>query len=102
MEFCGDQCTLNRISRDSSGLPENMVRNYTKSLLKAVDHLHEKKIMHRDIKGANIFLKTSDPKHPEKVVLKLGDFGCSIRFKDPIGPANKDRATGFMGTFGKY
>ena len=35
MEFCGDQCTLDRISRETSGLPEKIVRNYTKSLLKA-------------------------------------------------------------------
>lgn len=101
MEFCGDQSTLNRISRDSSGLPEKIVRDYTKSLLKAVECLHENNIMHRDIKGANIFLKTIDPYHPERTVLKLGDFGCSIKFKDPIDPSNKERATGFMGTFGR-
>lgn len=36
-------------------------------------------------------------------VLKLGDFGCSIKFKDPIGPiASQARATGFMGTFRNY
>lgn len=102
MEFCGDQSTLDRISREASGLPEKIVRDYTKSLLKAVETLHENKIMHRDIKGANIFLKATDPKHPDKVVLKLGDFGCSIKFKDPIGVSNKNiKATGFMGTFRK-
>lgn len=101
MEFCGDQSTLNRISRESSGLPEKIVRDYTKSLLKAVECLHENNIMHRDIKGANIFLKPVDAYHPEKTILKLGDFGCSIRFKDPVDPSNKGRATGFMGTFGK-
>lgn len=83
-------------------MPERIVRDYTKSLLKAVEMLHENKIMHRDIKGANIFLKATDPKHPEKIVLKLGDFGCSIKFKDPIGPTSKNaKATGFMGTFRK-
>lgn len=100
MEFCGDQSTLNRISRESSGLPEKIVRDYTKSLLKAVECLHENNIMHRDIKGANIFLKPVDAYHPEKTILKLGDFGCSIKFKDPVDPSNKERATGFMGTFG--
>ena len=43
MEFCGDQCTLDRISRETSGLPEKIVRYYTKSLLKAVEALHENK-----------------------------------------------------------
>jgi serine/threonine protein kinase len=104
MEFCGDQSTLDRLSREASGLPENIVRDYTKSLLKAVETLHENKIMHRDIKGANIFLKSIDTKHPERIVLKLGDFGCSIKFKEPIGSSrdpNKNKATGFMGTFRK-
>ncbi len=61
--------------------------------------------MHRDIKGANIFLKAIDQKHPEKIVLKLGDFGCSIKFKDMIGssnPTNRPKATGFMGTFRNF
>jgi mitogen-activated protein kinase kinase kinase 4 len=104
MEFCGDQSTLDRLSRDASGLPENIVRVYTKSLLRAVYTLHENKIMHRDIKGANIFLKAIDPKHPERIVLKLGDFGCSIKFKEQIGAINNNKyakATGFMGTFRK-
>ena len=81
MEFCGDQCTLEKLCVDQSGLPENLVRDYTKSLLRAVEALHERGIMHGDIKGANIFLKIIDPKYPDRVVLKLGDFGCSIKFK---------------------
>ena len=36
MEFCGDQCTLEKISKETSGLPEKIVRVYTKSLLEAV------------------------------------------------------------------
>jgi hypothetical protein len=102
MEFCGDQCTLEKLCLDQSGLPEKLVRDYTKSLLRAVEALHERGVMHGDIKGANIFLKIVDPKHPERVVLKLGDFGCSIKFKDPIDSKNSNvRATGFRGTFCK-
>lgn len=103
MEFCGDQCTLEKLCSDQSGLPEKLVRDYTKSLLRAVDALHERHIMHGDIKGANIFLKIIDPKHPERVVLKLGDFGCSIKFKDPIDSKNTNvKATAIRGTFCNY
>jgi hypothetical protein len=102
MEFCGDQCTLEKLCLDQSGLPEKLVREYTKSLLLAVQALHEWGVMHGDIKGANIFLKIEDPKRPEQVTLKLGDFGCSIKFKDPIDSKNSNvKATGFRGTFCK-
>ena len=56
--------------------------------------------MHRDIKGSNIFIKAVDPKHPEKIVLKLGDFGCSIKIKN-IGGSSPAKAIGFIGTFRK-
>ncbi|KAG1675911.1 Mitogen-activated protein kinase kinase kinase 4 [Nymphon striatum] len=56
------------------GLVETTIRKYTRQLLLAISVLHEQKIVHRDIKSANIFL-TSDGN------LKLGDFGCCIRLK---------------------
>ena len=34
-----------------AGLPEEMIRKYTKELLIAVNVLHEHDIVHRDIKG---------------------------------------------------
>jgi serine/threonine protein kinase len=34
-----------------AGLPEDMVRKYTKELLVAIIVLHEHQIVHRDIKG---------------------------------------------------
>jgi serine/threonine protein kinase len=103
MEFCGDKCTLDQISRESSGLPEELVRSYTNSLLQAVYALHENNIIHRDIKGANIFLKTIDSKVTKmKTILKLGDFGSSIRLKsDPSMSNGGVFAQGFMGTLCK-
>ena len=49
------------------------VRRYARQLLDGVAALHDRGVIHRDIKGANIFL-TSD-----NLRLKLGDFGCAIR-----------------------
>ncbi|XP_060581220.1 mitogen-activated protein kinase kinase kinase 4-like isoform X3 [Ruditapes philippinarum] len=72
MEYC-DRGTIDEVSR--VGLTEDLIRLYTKELLKAVQVLHDNGIVHRDIKGANIFLTSSG-------CLKLGDFGCSVKLKN--------------------
>ncbi|XP_045197016.1 mitogen-activated protein kinase kinase kinase 4-like isoform X2 [Mercenaria mercenaria] len=72
MEYC-DRGTIDEVSR--VGLTEDLIRIYTKELLKAVQVLHDNGIVHRDIKGANIFLTSSG-------CLKLGDFGCSVKLKN--------------------
>ncbi|KAL4233273.1 Mitogen-activated protein kinase kinase kinase 4 [Mactra antiquata] len=72
MEYC-DRGTIDEVSR--IGLTEDLVRLYTKELLKAVQVLHDNGIVHRDIKGANIFLTSNG-------CLKLGDFGCSVKLKN--------------------
>ncbi|VDL79089.1 unnamed protein product [Nippostrongylus brasiliensis] len=72
MEYCSEG-TLEKICRE--GLDEELVRRYTNSLLRAVAYMHSQKVVHRDIKPANIFLDL-------QCVLKLGDFGCSVRLHD--------------------
>ncbi|CAJ0577603.1 unnamed protein product, partial [Mesorhabditis spiculigera] len=69
MEYCAEG-TLEKICRE--GMDMTLVRRYTNHLLQAVQYIHEKLVIHRDIKPANIFLDLS-------CVLKLGDFGSSIR-----------------------
>ena len=55
MEYC-DRGTLDEVSKQ--GLPEDLVRRYTKELLIAVQVLHEHGIVHRDIKGIICILHT--------------------------------------------
>ncbi|XP_029450009.1 mitogen-activated protein kinase kinase kinase 4 isoform X2 [Rhinatrema bivittatum] len=72
MEYC-DEGTLEEVAR--LGLQEHVIRLYSKQITIAINVLHEHGIVHRDIKGANIFLTSSG-------LIKLGDFGCSVKLKN--------------------
>lgn len=50
MEYC-DEGTLEALAASTEGLPEEIVRKYTRQLLSAVHTMHENNIVHRDIKG---------------------------------------------------
>ena len=53
-----------------------------RSIAKALKTLNDKKIIHRDIKPYNIYLKKIDLKKTnieENCIIKLGDFGCAIK-----------------------
>jgi serine/threonine protein kinase len=101
MEFCGINCTLEKLCKDSQGLSEELVRSFTNSLLLAVEVLHDNNIVHRDIKPQNIFLKEVNGSY----TLKLGDFGCSFKSPAVTTPATPSgegttllKATGIVGT----
>ncbi|XP_025871308.2 serine/threonine-protein kinase Nek11 isoform X2 [Vulpes vulpes] len=49
--------------------PESQIIEWFIQLLLGVDYIHERKILHRDLKSKNIFLKNN--------LLKIGDFGVS-------------------------
>ena len=63
------------MQKSKSLFKEDVIWNWFLQLSCAVKHIHDRKILHRDIKTANIFLHRSDAS--EWPAVKLGDFGIS-------------------------
>jgi len=57
-------------------------------LAMAVDHVHRRRMLHRDIKGANVMLMTNG-------LIKLGDFGFSHQYDESV---SDQVASTFCGT----
>eukprot|EP01038_Epipyxis_sp_PR26KG_P009493 gene9493-12789_t len=77
MEFCG--CgdlaqKVERYKRKRAHIDEQIIWKYLIQCLKALHHLHDKGICHRDIKVANTFLG-------EDGSIKIGDMNVSKRLK---------------------
>ena len=71
-------CNLRQyLKKNDKPLTEEMIATIMKQLLLALNYLHDKGIVHRDIKPDNIFISTEKKFH-----LKLGDFGCALHKSD--------------------
>ncbi|GBC03541.1 hypothetical protein RclHR1_05190005 [Rhizophagus clarus] len=58
-------------------LEETLVRSFNRQILQGLNYLHEKDIIHRDIKGANVLVDN-------KGGIKISDFGISKKVEDQI------------------
>jgi NIMA (never in mitosis gene a)-related kinase len=63
------------MKKKKSLFKEEVIWQWFLQLVCALKHIHDRKILHRDIKTANIFLHRPDPRGFP--VVKLGDFGIS-------------------------
>ncbi|XGW19498.1 hypothetical protein V3C99_003390 [Haemonchus contortus] len=65
--------TMERLVQEQKGVnfPESQVLNYFTQILIALNHIHSKSIVHRDLKTQNILLNR------KKTLVKLSDFGIS-------------------------
>ena len=71
LEMCENQ-TLNELLKRRKTLSELEVQYYIIKLIEALKYLHSLRIIHRDLKLANLFLT-------DKLELKLGDFGLAAK-----------------------
>ena len=57
MEYCDGGDLYTKINKQRGRLlPENVILTYFVQICRAVQYIHERKILHRDIKTQNIFL----------------------------------------------
>ncbi|KAF9917504.1 hypothetical protein FBU30_000714 [Linnemannia zychae] len=56
----------------SGPFPEAVIRSFTRQILLGLEYIHSKKIVHRDIKAANVLVD-------EQGICKISDFGISKR-----------------------
>jgi calcium-dependent protein kinase len=73
LDLCTGGELLDHLNSHQS-LDENIVRRYVKQILGAIIYLHERGIVHRDLKLENFLLETKG----EIAELKLIDFGLSM------------------------
>ena len=73
MEYaqCGDLSkSINDHKKQKKYYDENLILDWFTQICLAIKHVHDRKILHRDIKGQNIFITKNN-------TLKLGDFGIA-------------------------
>ncbi|XP_058404068.1 serine/threonine-protein kinase Nek3 isoform X1 [Diceros bicornis minor] len=78
MEYCDGGDLMQKIKHQKGRLfPEDMILNWFTQMCLGVNHIHKKRVLHRDIKSKNIFL-TQNGK------VKLGDFGSARLLSNPM------------------
>ncbi|XP_061661653.1 TRAF2 and NCK interacting kinase b isoform X2 [Syngnathoides biaculeatus] len=87
MEFCGAGSVTDLIKNTKgNSLKEEWIAYVCREILRGLAHLHQHKVIHRDIKGQNVLLT-------ENAEVKLVDFGVSAQLDRTVGRRNT-----FIGT----
>ena len=79
MEYCDDgdlETKIKNMKRNKQKFEECLIWNYALQILGGLKALHDKKILHRDLKSANIFLTKKNNQ------CKIGDLNASKVMKD--------------------
>ncbi|XP_004645122.1 serine/threonine-protein kinase Nek3 isoform X2 [Octodon degus] len=78
MEYCDGGDLMQKIKQQKGKLfPEHMILNWFTQVCLGVNHIHKKRVLHRDIKSKNVFLTQNGQ-------VKLGDFGSARLLSNPM------------------
>jgi mitogen-activated protein kinase kinase kinase len=69
--------SVTALLRNYGAFEETLVKNFVRQILQGLNYLHERDIIHRDIKGANILVDN-------KGGIKISDFGISKKVGDNL------------------
>lgn len=87
MEYCGAGSVTDLIQATKNrSLKEDWISYISREILRGLQHLHSRKVIHRDIKGQNVLLTVNAD-------VKLVDFGVSAQLDKTIARRNT-----FIGT----
>ncbi len=79
MEYCGGGDLIRRLAELQRDDDESTMRHVMQQMMAATHYLHDRQILHRDIKLENFVLEESK----ERPVLKMIDFGVSVVMTHP-------------------
>lgn len=85
MEYCDAGSVLSVVNRSKDGLTEQQISIIMKDMLEGLAYLHDRRMLHRDIKADNVLLTTSG-------YSKLADLGVAAQLTNTLD--NRNTATG--------
>lgn len=83
--------SVTSLLRNYGAFEEQLVRNWVRQILLGLNYLHERDIIHRDIKGANMLVDN-------KGGIKISDFGISKKVEDNLLPGSRAHRPSMQGS----
>ncbi|KAG6851007.1 hypothetical protein H0H93_004494 [Arthromyces matolae] len=83
--------SVTALLRNYGAFEEPLVKNFVRQILEGLNYLHERDIIHRDIKGANILVDN-------KGGIKISDFGISKKVDDNLMTSNRVNRPSLQGS----